>query len=918
MLQSNVMKRFIVAFLAILHAVCCIAGIVTEHHYLSGYDKDTMVEWDFMCSSGRNSGIWSKIKVPACWETQGFGTYYYGWEEPRNSMETGHYRHRFVADKSWRDKHVEIVFEGVMTDTEVRINGMKAGNIHEGGFYRFKYDVTDLLKYGKENILEVDVRKCPADSSVFRAERQSDFWLFGGIYRPVYLEIKPRHHIDGISVDAKADGSLAVKPYLSDGCRVGDVQVYVESLDGKRLSKPVCETDADVIRTLIKGVSPWSHEHPVLYRLVAELYDKDRIIHRVTENIGFRTVEFREHDGIYLNGERIIFKGVNRHCFWPESGRTLSRSVSLMDAELIKSMNMNAVRMSHYPPDKEFLEICDSIGLLVIDELCGWQKRYDTSVARPLVRSVVERDRNHPSVILWANGNEGGWNREVDDDYGVYDLQERLVIHPWERYRGTDTKHYPDYNYVVNSAIYDQDVYFPTEFMHGIFDGGAGASLGDFWDVMMRHRAPAGGFLWALIDEGLVRSDMCDSIDCRRDQAPDGILGPYREKEGSYYAIKEIWSPVRIMNRVIPAGGGVTLRVENNYMFTHLSECDFTYGLWDIKRNADGTYSETLADSGVVESPDCAPGERRNIVLDLPEDWCDHNKLSVTIKDSYGNEVYTYSWAIGAGNDMCRQLLGIPREFPVDVSVSDGNIAIHQGDNIYSFDCKSGMLIGIDTPEGHVSLHGGPLVTPVVGVFRELRHYRDGDNYVVEPVMEGGQWIKWVFSPAEPPRIDYSFSMQGENDYFGIGFMYPESNITGMDWVGDGPYRVWKNRLQGAVFGVHAKEYNNTVTGESWTYPEFKGFHADCRAVTVHTTEKDITFIPAGSGLFFQMLAPQPPAHDGNGFTMPDFPETSLGFMHAIPPVGTKFQSPLQLGPSGMKNMQLNWTPVSGSLWIII
>ena len=102
------------------------------------------------------------------------------------------------------------------------------------------------------------------------------------------------------------------------------------------------------------------------------------------------------------------------------------------------------------------------------------------------------------------------------------------MIHPWERYRGTDTKHYPDYNYVVNSAIYDQDVYFPTEFMHGIFDGGAGASLGDFWDVMMRHRAPAGGFLWALIDEGLARSAMCDSIDCRRDQAPDGILGPYR------------------------------------------------------------------------------------------------------------------------------------------------------------------------------------------------------------------------------------------------------------------------------------------------------------------------------------------------------------------------------------------------------
>ena len=92
----------------------------------------------------------------------------------------------------------------------------------------------------------------------------------------------------------------------------------------------------------------------------------------------------------------------------------------------------------------------------------------------------------------------------VDDDYRIYDLQERFVMHPWERFRGTDTKHYPDYNYVVNSTIYDRDIYFPTEFMHGIFDGGAAASLSDFWDVMMKHRAPAGGFLWALLDEGLL------------------------------------------------------------------------------------------------------------------------------------------------------------------------------------------------------------------------------------------------------------------------------------------------------------------------------------------------------------------------------------------------------------------------------
>ena len=139
-----------------------------------------------------------------------------------------------------------------------------------------------------------------------------------------------------------------------------------------------------------------------------------------------------------------------------------------------------------------------------------------------------------------------------------------------------------------------------------------------------------------------------------------------------------------------------------------------------------------------------------------------------------------------------------------------------------------------------------------------------------------------------------------------------------MDWIGDGLYRVWKNRMESTGFGCYHKAYNNTVTGESWNYPEFKGFHADCRAVTVTTTEGCITFVPSGRGVFFQMLTPQKPRHDDNGYTMPPFPQTSFGFMHAIPPIGTKFQKPEQLGPSAQKNIQLNWVPYSGSISVIL
>ena len=894
------------------------SAYLTECRYLSGIDKDSEVMWDFMCTSGRGSGRWTRIKVPSCWETQGFGNYYYGWEEPFGSDETGYYRHCFKADRSWRGSHVDIVFEGSMTDTEVKLNGRLVGPVHEGGFYRFRYDISDCLRYGADNTLEVKVTKCPADSSIYRAERQTDFWLFGGIYRPVYLEIKPRVHFVDMAVDARADGTLRVRPCLSGASDRAEVSVYVATLDGRRVSEPVTARGGEVISTVVEGIVPWSHERPQLYRVVAELHDRGQLRHRITDRIGFRTVEFRAGDGLYLNGRRIIFKGVNRHCFWPESGRTLSRDISLADARLIKAMNMNAVRMSHYPPDKEFLEICDSIGLLVIDELCSWQKRYDAAPAHRIAREVVERDRNHPSVVLWANGNEGGWNTEVDDDYRKYDLQQRFVIHPWERFRGTDTKHYPDYNYVVNSMIYDRDIYFPTEFMHGIFDGGAAASLSDFWDVMMRHRAPAGGFLWALLDEGLVRADRNDSIDCRFDLAPDGIVGPYREKEGSFYAVRQIWSPVRVTARSIPEGSDVTVAVENDYMFTDLSECGFTYELADVARRPDGTCAETVAARGSVESPACAPGERRMLTLELPEGWDGHDILRLTVTSPQGAEVYTYSWPIGTGDRLQRRLLGEFTAQRPEVTENDSCVCILHGGNRYTFDRATGRLDSVVTPRGRFSLTGVPKVATSDNDCTGLNYYRDGDAYCVVPRYKDGRLMRWVFAPGEPLRLDYSFSVSGEADFIGVGLDYPEEKVLAMEWVGEGPYRVWKNRMEGTAFGCHRKTYNNTVTGESWLYPEFKGCYADCRAVTVNTTEGSVTFIPSRSGLFFQMLAPQAPCHDGNGYTMARFPDSSFGFMHAIAPVGTKFQHPDRLGPSGQKNMQLNYYPFSGSVWILL
>lgn len=159
----------------------------TETMYLSGHDTDDPVTWEFRCSDGMNSGKWTEIEVPSCWEQQGFGAYTYGRfyldKNARPSSETGEYRHSFRVPSEWKGKTVRIVFEGVMTDTSVRINGKSAGSTHQGGFTSFGYDISRLLRYGGENTLEVLVKKESDNRSVNAAERRADWWLFGGIYR---------------------------------------------------------------------------------------------------------------------------------------------------------------------------------------------------------------------------------------------------------------------------------------------------------------------------------------------------------------------------------------------------------------------------------------------------------------------------------------------------------------------------------------------------------------------------------------------------------------------------------------------------------------------------------------------------------------------------------------------------------------
>jgi hypothetical protein len=894
----------------------------TQIKYLSGVDKDNTVPWDFLCTKGRNSGVWSKIPVPSCWELQGFGTYHYGWEENFKENETGMYKYSFASDPSWKNKIVRIVFEGSMTDTEVKINGKSAGPIHQGSFYRFKYDVTTLLK--EQNLLEVNVSKISSDTSVNRAERMTDFWVFGGIFRPVYLEILPKQFIDWTAVDAKADGSFLMEVYLSAIKDVTHVEAQIKTLNGEPVgqlfSTALSKRDSKIaIHTKIENPQLWNPELPKVYQVEVRLKNANGVVHSVIEKFGFRTVEFKEGFGFFVNGQRIIFKGTNHHSFWPASGRTTSKQLSIQDVNLIKEMNMNAVRMSHYPPDAHFLEACDSLGLFVLDELTGWQKKYDTPVGKKLVKEMIMKDVNHPSIIIWDNGNEGGNNHDLVDDYPLYDPQNRKVIHPWNVFQGTDTQHYKGYDCCVGSLYHGTNVFFPTEFLHGLHDGGNGAGLEDHWTLMMSNPLSAGCFLWAFADEGIVRGDKDNTIDVKGNQAPDGIVGPYREKEGSFYTVKEIWSPVQVTNESPVNYFNGTLKVENKYFYTNLDKIHFTWKLVKLAAPQNAKTEGKIIDSGSFTGPALAPQQSGKLFIPVSTSLATADVLYLTAIDPFKRELNTWSWPLKSTRNINNELLVNAGDVKVVFSESGSDMILKAAGVELSIDKRTGMISHVRNSSASISLSGGPELSVGTAQFKSLKSYADGNNYVVEVFHQGDlKKLKYTMMSNGLLKVEYAYSLYGKGatnyDFLGVNFNYPEEKITGVKYLGSGPYRVWKNRLKGGTLDVWRKKFNNTVTGESWDYPEFKGYFKDFKWVVIENKEYPFTVFTETDNLFLRLYTPEKPKGAKNDFTSPPFPKGDISFMHAIPAIGTKFDGPENHGPQGQKN-KIGWEWISGVLY---
>ncbi len=875
----------------------------TEIRYLSGTGADNTVEWRFFCSAGMNSGKWTTIQVPSCWEQQGFGAYNYGHDKfDKRLNETGTYKYKFAVPATWKSHQINIVFDGVMTDAQVKVNGKLAGPIHQGAFYQFKYDISKLLKTGKENELEVFVKKHSDNITVSRAEREADFWIFGGIFRPVYLEAKPVANIVRVAVDARGNGDFNADVYLSDYKSSSKIAVDIVSEAGKVETSFDVSTSGPVTRISGNLANPktWNPEFPNLYTAVFRLINKNnQVIHQLTKRIGFRTIEVRDEDGIYVNNVRIKMKGVCRHTFQPKTARTSSKAISIEVVNLIKDMNMNAVRMSHYPPDEHFLDVCDSLGLFVLDELTAWQKpSYDDVAGRKLLEEMIARDVNHPSIILWDNGNEGGENNNLNDDFARLDIQKREVLHPWQDFRMTNTLHYIDYNFLALDGYSKRKIFFPTEFLHGLYDGGLGAGLDDYWLRMWNHPLAAGGFLWVFADEAVERTDRNGALDTDGNHAPDGILGPYHEKEGSFFTIKEIWSPLYFEKRYItPAFNGI-FRIENRYFFTNLNQSKLT-AEWIKVSNPDDPKRESMMEKEQLKT-DLAPGQKGELILKLPKDWQSMDVLRIEMVDHYGRHLNTWSWPVKSPGIKAAEFKKGTSEQRAEIRESGDNLIVKSGQLHYTFNKLDGTISQIRQGDKLIPLSNGPLLVSGIKKIKQVSNRFDGNNLVIETLYENGDQVKWTIKGDGLADLEISYEPGNNSQFAGITFNYPEENVAGMKWLGNGPYRVYKNRMKGVGFGLWEKPYNNTVTGESgYTYPEFKGYHSEVYWVKIIGKDvPDFKVFIQSKDIFLRILTPKEPKEAGK--TKMEYPKGDLSFLHSINAIGTKFTDPAASGPQSL------------------
>jgi len=543
------------------------------------------------------STAFKPIPVPSNWALQGF-------EEPMYARMVnpgeGFYLYSFKAPENFKGRRVLLHFGGVWDSAEVWLNAQPLGR-HDSGFTSFAFDVSRALQPGAENHLAVRVRQKTRDSDF----DTNDDWSLGGIYRDVWLESMPSgcfiDHVETSTCfdDQFREGDLKIHVLVAGG-QAGpyDLRAILTGPDGKEAQRATLAVPAhrgtarDTLFTMHLGAPlHWTAETPNLYNLTVELVQGGNVTHTRASRVGFRQIS--TSGGVFrINGQAVKLRGVCRHDENPDVGRATRRDQWLEDITLMKAANINMVRTSHYPPAEGFIELCDELGMYVLDEVpmgFGGELGDDPSfMASGLLRAqeTIARDRNHPSVILWDIGNEDpltAMHLAVIHAVKGSDPS-RPVLMPWRADAHLPAEidilapHYRTPSGYDTLAATATRPIITTEYTHAFGEEGFGG-LEECWRALTQHASGAGAAIWMWQDQGLYRTSAnAQGVQEKKLQLVvdgiDGIVGADRKPQRDYWETKAVYAPVVIPVESIsfwPKQASVRVPIRNEYDFTELS-----------------------------------------------------------------------------------------------------------------------------------------------------------------------------------------------------------------------------------------------------------------------------------------------------------------------------------------------------------
>ncbi len=603
---------------------------------------------------------WDRVQVPGNWQLEGYGIPIYvnsGYpferdppHIPHDYDPVGQYRRHFTVPESWDGSRVVLHFGAVHSAMYVWVNGVKVG-YSQGSKLPAEFDVTPYVHPG-ENLLAAEIYRW-SDGSYLEDQ---DMWRLSGITRDVYVYSEPHTRLAEVWIRSGLDsaysaGTLDVHVAVTrdDGGPVArSVRAELLDADGsnvldRRVTVPPVgagSTEDVSLQRNIPSVRKWTAETPELYTLVLTLTDaKGATLQAASFEVGFRTVEIR--DGYFrVNGVPVTIEGVDRHEHDPITGHMVREASMRQDIRLMKAANMNAVRSSHYPDDPRWLELADEMGMYIVDEVdieshgMGYNPTrtlgndpawLDAHMAR--TRRMVERDKNHASVVVWSLGNEAGngsnfyatyrWVKRRDDTRPVQYHVARL---DWN----TDlfVPMYPSFEVLEEYARgEDPRPLIMCEYAHAM--GNSVGNFSDYWAIIDKYPKLQGGFIWDWVDQGIRKiTDAGDTIwayggDYGPPGTPsdgnfniNGLVGPDRTPHPHYWEVKKIYQWVR--TEALDARAG-RLRVINRYQFKDLSNLDLR---WMLRENG------AVVEQGAGTMPPVGPGDSADVTLVLPRvEW---------------------------------------------------------------------------------------------------------------------------------------------------------------------------------------------------------------------------------------------------------------------------------------------------------